>query len=569
MPLPLPPTGAPSPDRARPAGLLDLLAVSVLGAALSLLVTGHVSGTGNNVFHLGIMAGLRDEPQFAGDPFIQSLRHFASGFWWPFAGRVTSDAYQPLFLVLAFLSRVLTFLGFLLCAATLGLRSRRQRLVLALLLVYPATMRGISVAGGGGLFLDGFTQSEVANGTTLLMLAAAARRRLAVALALNGVTFFINAFIAVWNLVPLGLIVATLLARRHLAPGPALRQGLAGLLAFGLAAAPVVAAVRDNPAFGVAPGFDYVAFLRLYYPQHFLIDSIPPSALGLLLSWVLAGAVSAYWLTRTVNVWLVALCGFALVWLAGAALPWLTHSPALLNLHLLRSSGSLQLLVTFATASLAALWLTGSDREQAGLWGPLAAFALTAAQGVLVPAMIPLAWASRRPRVPAAIRLPQIHRWALALAALSVLELAIRQNREAAERRGEVAAWRAVGLWARAATPPEAVFLLPCSRGLPGHEFPLCRGSEVFQFHAHRRVWVDFKSGAAVMWFPPYYATWYARLAETFALDGVPARLAYARQHGIGYVIEACPAPAGTERPVFASGALCVFAAPDRAASGR
>ena len=58
---------------------MGALLLAVLGAVLSLLVSGYVFGIKNNLFHLPIVGMLYDEPQFRGDEFIQSLRHYAAG----------------------------------------------------------------------------------------------------------------------------------------------------------------------------------------------------------------------------------------------------------------------------------------------------------------------------------------------------------------------------------------------------------------------------------------------------------------------------------------------------------
>ena len=77
-------------------------------------------------------------------------------------------------------------------------------------------MNGFSAAGDGGLFINYFTHSELANATNLLAIWCAARGRFTEAFACNGVTFFLNAFMAVWNAVPLGLIAILLLVRREI-----------------------------------------------------------------------------------------------------------------------------------------------------------------------------------------------------------------------------------------------------------------------------------------------------------------------------------------------------------------
>lgn len=65
---------------------LAMAAIVLLGTLLSLAMSGYVPLYNNNAYHLPILTGAYDLPQFQSDPFIQSLRHFSSGFWMLFAG---------------------------------------------------------------------------------------------------------------------------------------------------------------------------------------------------------------------------------------------------------------------------------------------------------------------------------------------------------------------------------------------------------------------------------------------------------------------------------------------------
>ncbi|MGE4329703.1 hypothetical protein [Diaphorobacter sp.] len=50
-------------------------------------------------------------------------------------------------------------------------------------------------------------------------------------------------------------------------------------------------------------------------------------------------------------------------------------------------------------------------------------------------------------------------------------------------------------------------------------------------------VWVDWKQGAAVMWEPAFYQRWSTRYQEVRALQQPSEFVAYARQHGIRYIV--------------------------------
>ena len=111
-----------------PGTFLETLALAAITAALSLAYKGFLFGIENNVFHLPIVGGLYDEPQYRDDVFIQSLRYFSSGVWLLLGGFEKHFGHtQALFLVLAYLSRWLCFVGFLCCASLLGVVDRRER----------------------------------------------------------------------------------------------------------------------------------------------------------------------------------------------------------------------------------------------------------------------------------------------------------------------------------------------------------------------------------------------------------------------------------------------------------
>ncbi len=252
---------------------LGLIAFALLGGLLSLIVIGYIFGGDNNFFHLPIVAQLYNEPQFAHDPFIQSLRFYASGFWFLLKG---SDHYiDPawLFLVCLYFSRVVLFTGFLACADRLGIRSRRQRLIFILMLSFTSLLRGSSYAGNGELFIPYFSHSEIASGLNLISLSFIIRGRLASALVTNGLVFFVNAFVGVWNFVPSYCVTGFLWIHKKIGAKEVLIGGLTGSLIFLVIVAPVLSNIFSNPDFGQKLDYDYVYFLELYWPFHFLFSS--------------------------------------------------------------------------------------------------------------------------------------------------------------------------------------------------------------------------------------------------------------------------------------------------------
>ena len=197
---------------------------------------------------------------------IQTLPYYASGFWLALVGMAPGDGGFPLLLAMGFASRFLAFVAFLACADAMGIRDLIGRLLFVVLIAFSSMMNGLSAAGEGGLFINYFTHSELANATNLLAIWCAARGRFTEAFACNGVTFFLNAFMAVWNAVPLGLIAILLLMRREIGWRTLLWRSALGLIAFLILAAPVIHAITANPEFGRPIDFDYPTFLTEYYP---------------------------------------------------------------------------------------------------------------------------------------------------------------------------------------------------------------------------------------------------------------------------------------------------------------
>jgi hypothetical protein len=129
-------------------------------------------------------------------------------------------------------------------------------------------------------------------------------------------------------------------------------------------------------------------------------------------------------------------------------------------------------------------------------------------------------------------------------AAQAVMLMADRQK----DARGEVvAAWLDIQWWARFNTRPGALFMVPLD--MPG-----------FSVNSRRPVWVDWKQGAAVMWDPGFYWTWKPRLEAQRGLGDLAAKVAYARQNNIPFVVvRRSEAYAGVAPLAFANAQFAVF----------
>lgn len=518
----------------------DLLMAAVAGV-LSVCLSGYAFGVSNNLFHLSIVAGLYDLPQFQDDMFTQSLRYFSSGLWMLLAG---SDAYIPAywsFLILLVASRALTFWGLLYCCAYLGYRSLRDRSILTLTFLTAQLMHVYSFAGAGGIFVDYFTHSEVANGLTLIALGLVLRQRVAAGLAVNGAVFFVNAFVGVWNVAPIGLLLLYKLAQREMTFGDVMKRGLLGSAALLAIASPVIWNLFTNPSFGQALDFSYREFLAGYFADHFLFAELGVARPLLLLGVTALMVVTFTEYGKAGRPFLVIGAGYVIVYAVGIVLPLLTDSHTLLNLHLLRVGTFLHILAVMGCGVLAVEWLKDKSQPHGGIW----------AAGLIVIGSVPKAFILvlpyvllRQARLPNWLigALPRALVWgALGAVAAGAIGFALVRNYGAIDTLNRnTEAYRVMGEWARTQTEPDAIFLIPM-----GEDREL--DDTKFQYASHRQVWVNFKQGAATMWYPPFHAVWEARTGEVTKLDSFDAKLDYARANGIGYILAFCePGRPGT-----------------------
>ena len=547
-------------------------ALVLLGAALSLAATGFVFGLDNNLFQLPILGRLYDLPQFADDPFQQSLRHYASGVWRLLEGSDRWIAPTHLLLALAVGARLLAFAGFLACAAALGVRTAGQKLLFVALLAGLDLMLGYSYAGSQGLFLNHVTHSELANGFLLLSFASAARRRLSAALAFAGAVFFCNAFMGVWALAVVGGMALWMVAGGAISLAEAARRLAPGAAIFAALALPVVLTIVGNPEFGASTPIDYRDYLTGYWPKHFLIWTVPaPELIGLGLVIVLA-ALSLATLGRRAAPFRVIFAVLAGLYAAGVAAPFLTGSQAILNLHLLRVGGPLQMVAALGALAVVVRFATSRDMWRARLVALAMALSLCALPAATLLAIAALLLDRIGGPVRSAGERALGGRFAalgaaacLALIAALGVERAVAENGRNARLEALVSDWREVALWARANTPANAVFLTPSidlsrqSVGLPYDRAlaPIAATGADFEYVAQRRVFVDFKRGGAAPWTPSYYAHWRPRIDEALALKTLAERRSYAARVGAGYVVDRC----ADEPPAFRAGALCVYAA--------
>jgi hypothetical protein len=554
----------------------QIAAICSVASLVSILFTGSVFGIDNHIFHLPIIHRLYDEDQFRNDAFIQSLRYYSSGIWLVLAGSETEfGSGHALFHVLLYLSRLLAFVGFVSCASLVGIRSIRERIIFSLILCFIELLDGTSLAGHGALFVSSFGHSEVANGTILLAIYFAARAQIVAAVVCAGLTFFINAFMGVWLVLPLVGIVASLIWRRVIATDRLFIKLMLGGIVYAILAAPVAYNILSNPDFGKSFGFDYPEYLRDYFGAHFFPGSSPAYEVLLLPVLAVFGWLALSHLKPGGAEFKAALAGMVALYVIGLFVPLLTKSPMVLNLNLLRSGVMIHLLVAMSGAALATKWLTSNDGRESTVLGPYLLFFLCIkymfpAAAVLVAFKNSIRKGTSENR--------DVRLRAVILIALGIVVVPWRAwqhfslDSAAAVAVGE---WETIGGWAKSSTAPGSVFLIAMTGNTTTAETsaPERRQSEavavasvVFEATSHRRIWVDLKRGAAAMWSPSYYAQWRQRVDAIQGLATLSETLSFAQRSGIEYVIGDCRAfQAAHIEPVFRTNLLCVSATFDPA----
>jgi len=521
----------------RLAGLAGkvLVAAPVL-ALFSVLIQGFAYGEVNNAFQAPIVLGMPGWPQFRGDWFYQSLGAYSSALWPALAAFGPALGTRTAFLILHIVTRAATFAGFWLLLKRLGLDAT-QRWLACLVLATSVLMLAPTAVGLQVIFDDYFTQDAVAWALTVISWVLLSRGRFGAAVALTGPTFAVSAFTAVWNALALGVAgVADVVTTGGADGSRKLRQmlvkGAAGAAVALAVASPVIfwtvrTAMRSETA-----SFDYAGFLWSYFPKHFFIAASSTSDVAGLAGLTMAGLVALWRLGAAARPLLWLFAGYALVFLLGVALPSLTHARLLLNLHLLRVDGSLQVLAALACVAVALGDLRRGPGLLARLCGALVLFEATLglltpgllmALGVMAPLLLPRAAPSADPEA----------RWAV-FGALAVLAFAVTGAvaEVATQSDGEhrrTAEEQRVGGWLKAHTPVMARLLArPAVRpGLDG-----------LQFFSERQVWVDWKRGAAVMWRPDLYPVWRRRMDEVTHLATLDQGARYACRNGLRYMVE-------------------------------
>lgn len=351
------------------------LCLTLAAGVLSVMIQGFRFPDQNNLFHVSIVLDYPGSADFAADPFHQSFRRFVSQFWRLMALVVDESTVGGWFLgaQLAIRCAILAALAALAWEfAGPDLATRRQAAACALIVGFmPAYLR-VSPLGANEVLVSALTHSSAAIPAALAAMWLAIRGRFLAAAAAAGATANLNLFVAVWTGAAIGVAMladrlshgAADAARRAAAAREAL--AMAGLFAL-LAAPTAVWAVWAIAEATGAPAaeFDFLAFMRAYYPDHSFADwrdvaaaAVAIAAAALLLRRLPLDASRPQ--TRRAT----ALAAALIATLAfGVALPSLSGERLLNNLYPLRMDAYLMLLfVAPLAAGAALLWSRGRGR---------------------------------------------------------------------------------------------------------------------------------------------------------------------------------------------------------------
>ncbi|MCL6706842.1 hypothetical protein M8R20_07515 [Pseudomonas sp. R2.Fl] len=521
---------------------------------LSFLFSGYVPVLNNNVYHLPIMLRSYDLPQFHDDAFVQSLRHFSSGFWLVFAGigrHVDPKLFLAFWLVVthfAFLAACLHF------ARSLGYRDNRQLNLYVLLLSVSSLTIGMTI-GGGGLMINYFTHSELANASMILGLSYALGRRYGHAAVATCLAFFLNAFMAVWMVPSLLLLAMYQLGAGELPVRRLLRDGLVGSAVGLVFLVPPLLSIAQNPEIAATSVFSYRQFLWDFYPYHFFLESLSRGELIKLGVLVLILFLSATMHGDQSRAFMMISLGAITVVLAGVVVPLVTDNRLFLNLHLIRGAALVAILAPISLAAVASHWLFSRDNPTTERFGPALCGVLLAPVQMSPLAVIMLLYARLLAKLDPFRSLSQklSRNMAWVFFAICVLGLPIRSYNSIEPSIDETHAevlWERIGTWASEQTREETTFLLFSLSG----EFP----EAGFGVSSMRKLWISSKYGAAVMWSPSYYDIWESRKAALRWDMTAEERLAFARNASVDYVAMACADSAPAE-PIHREGGICVY----------
>lgn len=561
----------------------------VFGYVVSMLV-GFQFGIYNNVFHLPYLLRFYDLPQFRHNAFYATLKNFTSIALPLMRAFTTEENVRQVFYFVNLASKIAGFAGLVYLSRAAGFRKPVELLLVMIVLTLTPLLQGSSIIGDHDMFVPFFTQTELTWVFVFLSVGLLYKDRIALAYAMVGIAFSVNAFVGIWLLV---MNTVTLLAVKRPLSVKMLLKAAGGFALFALPVALWIYFVINGKHQKV--DFSYIEYIRMYCKVHFLLESTDPMLVLKHFMLVSAGLLAARHLPNR-RFWVAVQLGALLLLLVGIPLPYLVNNRFVFNLHLIRAAGLGQALaavvialagvrlllnkgelamraigaVVLLTLALLNVRLTGMSVMLAslllalpgddfvnrfdrlgvfrwiGAWrGPLALLCV----GVFVFALF-------SPVPPSPFILIKAGKLALFLGILGLLAFShyrhmavgsvvvllllcytvaftgyqvrdMKAKKLAKQSLPENRSWAEMVSWIRHSSL-RGPFLLPMDD---------IDHTSYFQLQTRRRVWVSWRQGAAVMWSPSFYRQWSTRYRAVFALRTPKELAAYARAHDIRYLL--------------------------------
>ena len=519
------------------------LALAVLITWISLEQTGFVLG--GNVFGIPYVMRFIDRPEFASDPYVTSLENFTSAVWPPLRWLAPHIDPEALFRLAHTVTRSASICALLLLGRPCGLGVWGASLFTLMVAAGMAVIVDSRV-GDHQMFVNVFVQSVVTWPFVFLLLSALLANRLRLAAIALALIFDVNAFVAFWM-----LVVAAFQRGPALWRSPRKVQ-LQCVALFLLLVSPVAAWIVGSLAHtGVGTTFSYRQYVREYFPQHFLVEATSGRdllrlAMYFLAAWFAAGPL------RDARFWRLGLAGLLLLFVNGCWLPYVIDTRLIFNLHLLRSDGML-IAVSLIVQSLAFIRILGgaSGLPYKFFAGLLAVASFALPFSLLLGIGSTLFFLFEGSSVKAHMRDWLDQRWqnkpgnrafvSIALASVASVLVLFASHRTYAVAPQPVElvdpSWVEIA-GAINREGPAGPYLVPLGE----------KTADTFITQAQRPAWVSWKEGAAVMWFPAFYAQWSSRLKEVKKLQSAEQMLEYAKVKGIPEVVMAKPAGGCGER---------------------
>lgn len=348
--------------------ILSITVLSLFLAICSVALQGFEFGINNNNFHIPYVLKFYDMPAFLHDAFYQSLKNFTSVVWPLLSVFSTRENVAGVFVFSHIVSRWLA-LGLIITTAWhLGLQNLWKSVGVGIIFVVGVCFYGYSIIGKSGLFINYFTHTEMTYPFLLASMLLATAGRFRYAFLVNGLTFNVNAFVGVWG--SFALMVCSMIwicESTEYSKGRRFNQIIQGIAISFLSALPTIVWIASTMGGnGINEPFDYPSYLRIIYPYHFFIDSATKGGILALSLCIFSGFIGLIIMRdlgfRKCRTWLGIYMSFIAIFIIGAAVPYVTGNRFILNLHLLRVDGVIQMLSLLFTGVAAIGFLNDSRK---------------------------------------------------------------------------------------------------------------------------------------------------------------------------------------------------------------